>query len=67
MVGAIELQSLATSMEERGLCDDHIASLDEFMLACERLRRILVAHKIKHNRANELSGETRNEGSNEEV
>jgi CheY-like chemotaxis protein/HPt (histidine-containing phosphotransfer) domain-containing protein len=67
MVGAIELQSLATSMEERGLCDDHIASLDEFMLACERLRRILVAHKIKHNRANGLSGETRNEGSNEEV
>jgi CheY-like chemotaxis protein len=63
MVGAIELQSLATSMEERGLCDDHIASLDEFMLACERLRRILVAHKIKHNRANGLSGETRNEGS----
>jgi CheY-like chemotaxis protein len=67
IVGAIELQSLATSMEERGLCDDHIASLDEFMLASERLRRILVAHKIKHNRANGLSGETRNEGSNEEV
>jgi CheY-like chemotaxis protein len=67
MVGAIELQSLATSMEERGLCDDHIASLDEFILACERLRRILVAHKIKHNQANGLSGETRNEGSNEEV
>jgi CheY-like chemotaxis protein len=44
MVGAIELQSLATSMEERGLCDDDIASLDEFILACERLRRILVAH-----------------------
>jgi CheY-like chemotaxis protein/HPt (histidine-containing phosphotransfer) domain-containing protein len=44
MVGAIELQSLATSMEERGLRDDHIASLDEFILACERLRRILVAH-----------------------
>jgi hypothetical protein len=44
MVGAIELQSLATSMEERGLRDDHIASLDEFILACGRLRRILVAH-----------------------
>jgi CheY-like chemotaxis protein len=67
MVGAIELQSLATSMEERGLCDDHIATFDEFILACERLRRILVAHKIKHNRANGLSGETRNEGSDEEV
>ncbi len=67
MVGATELQSLATSMEERGLCDDHIASLDEFLLACERLRRILVGHNINHNRANGLSGETRNEGSNEEV
>jgi len=54
MVGAIELQRLATSMEERGLCDDHIASLDEFILACERLRRILVAHGINRNRANDL-------------
>jgi HPt (histidine-containing phosphotransfer) domain-containing protein len=54
MVGAIELQSLATSMEERGLRDDHIASLNEFLLACERLRRILVAHGINHNRANDL-------------
>jgi hypothetical protein len=45
MVGAAELQSLATSMEERGLTDaNHVASLDEFMMACERLRRILVAH-----------------------
>jgi CheY-like chemotaxis protein len=45
MVGAAELQSLATSMEERGLTDtNHVASLDEFMLACERLRRILIAH-----------------------
>jgi CheY-like chemotaxis protein/HPt (histidine-containing phosphotransfer) domain-containing protein len=67
MVGATELQSLATSMEERGLCDDHIASLDEFLLACERLRRILVGHKINYSRANGLSGETRNEGSNKEV
>lgn len=54
MVGAIELQTLATSMEERGLCDDHIASLDEFILACERLRRILVAHEINRNQANDL-------------
>jgi HPt (histidine-containing phosphotransfer) domain-containing protein len=67
MVGATELQSLATSMEERGLCDDHIASLDEFLLACERLRRILVAQQINYSRANGLSGETRNEGSNKEV
>ncbi len=46
MVGAVELQTLATSMEERGLGDtNHVASLDEFMVACERLRRILVAHE----------------------
>jgi DNA-binding response OmpR family regulator len=45
MVGATELQSLATSMEERGLRDDHIASLDELLLACERLRRILVGQQ----------------------
>jgi CheY-like chemotaxis protein len=51
MVGAIELQSLATSMEERGLRDDHVASLDEFVLACGRLRRMLDAHEISHSRA----------------
>ncbi|MBB5318915.1 response regulator [Tunturibacter empetritectus] len=45
MVGALELQRLATSMEERGLCDDDVATLDEFMVACERLRRILVARE----------------------
>jgi len=45
MVGAVELQRLATSMEERGLCDDHVATLEEFVVASERLRRILVARK----------------------
>jgi CheY-like chemotaxis protein len=45
MVGAVELQRLATSMEERGLCDDDVATLDEFMVACERLRRILIARE----------------------
>ncbi|MBB5341920.1 Hpt domain-containing response regulator [Tunturiibacter gelidoferens] len=45
MVGAVELQRLATSMEERGLRDDDVATLDEFMVACERLRRILVARE----------------------
>jgi CheY-like chemotaxis protein len=45
MVGALELQRLATSMEERGLCDDDVATLDEFMVACGRLRRILVARE----------------------
>jgi CheY-like chemotaxis protein len=51
MVGATELQSLATSMEERGLRDDHVASLDEFVLACGRLRRMLDAHEASHSRA----------------
>jgi CheY-like chemotaxis protein/HPt (histidine-containing phosphotransfer) domain-containing protein len=43
MVGALELQTLATSMEEHGLRDDHVASLEEFLVACERLRGMLVA------------------------
>jgi CheY-like chemotaxis protein len=45
MVGAIELQRLAASMEERGLRDDDVATLEEFVAASERLRRILVARK----------------------
>jgi CheY-like chemotaxis protein len=46
MVGAGQLQKLATSMETRGLEDtNHVSSLDEFTLACERLRRILVARR----------------------
>jgi CheY-like chemotaxis protein len=57
MVGAAELQTLATSMEERGLSDDHVASLDEFLLACERLRRMLDANEITQNRAGGVSGE----------
>lgn len=57
MVGATELQTLATSMEKRGLSDDHVASLDEFILACERLRRILDANEITQNRASGVSGE----------
>jgi HPt (histidine-containing phosphotransfer) domain-containing protein len=44
MVGAVELQKLATSMEKQGLgVTNHVATLDEFILGCERLRRILVA------------------------
>jgi CheY-like chemotaxis protein len=45
MVGAVELQRLATSMEERGLRDDDVATLEEFVAASERLRRILVARE----------------------
>jgi HPt (histidine-containing phosphotransfer) domain-containing protein len=44
MTGAIELQRLADRMEQQGLsAANHVASLDEFLLATERLRRILVA------------------------
>jgi CheY-like chemotaxis protein/HPt (histidine-containing phosphotransfer) domain-containing protein len=57
MVGALELQTLATSMEERGLSDDHVASLKEFIVACERLRGMLVAREIIHDRASGVSGE----------
>jgi CheY-like chemotaxis protein/HPt (histidine-containing phosphotransfer) domain-containing protein len=43
MVGATELQSIATAMETHGMgAANHVASLDEFLLACERLRRILI-------------------------
>lgn len=45
MVGAVELQFLAAAMEENGLDANHVASLDEFILACQRLRRILRAHE----------------------
>jgi len=45
MVGAVELQRLATSMEERGLRGDDVATLEEFLLASEQLRRILVARE----------------------
>jgi CheY-like chemotaxis protein len=57
MVGALELQTLATSMEQSGLSDDHVASLSEFIVAHERLRRILVAREIIHDRASGVSGE----------
>lgn len=47
MVGATELQKLATSMEEQGLdATNHVATHEEFILAVERLRRILVEHEI---------------------
>lgn len=43
MVGAAELQTLAGELEENGLRANHIASLEELMVACGRLRRILMA------------------------
>jgi CheY-like chemotaxis protein len=46
MVGALELQSIATKMENTGLTANHVATLDEFLLASERLKRMLNAHEI---------------------
>lgn len=41
MVGALELRLLAGSIEENGSHADDVASLDELVIACKRLRRIL--------------------------
>ncbi|HXC95770.1 MAG TPA: response regulator [Edaphobacter sp.] len=58
MVGACELQTLATSMEKHGFRnDDHVASLQQFMLAHRRLRGMLVARKVIHNQVGSVSGE----------
>lgn len=43
LVGAIELQTLAGSLEDSGLQANHVASLNELILSCDRLRRILMA------------------------
>jgi CheY-like chemotaxis protein len=57
MVGALQLQTLATSMEKHGLSDDDVASLEQIIVACERLRGMLIARDIIHNRARGVSGE----------
>ncbi len=66
MVGALELQTIATSLELHGLGDDHVASLEEFLVACERLRRMLIARESNRRRTTRVSGEAADEGSNEE-
>jgi CheY-like chemotaxis protein len=45
MVGATELQTLATAMEVNGIPANYVATLDEFLLACDRLQRMLIARK----------------------
>ena len=46
MVGAIELHRLAAAAEDHGIAPaNHVVSLDEMLIACDRLRRILVARK----------------------
>jgi CheY-like chemotaxis protein len=43
MLGATELQRLAAAMEDHGISGaNHVASCDEFVLACKRLQRILI-------------------------
>jgi CheY-like chemotaxis protein len=63
MVGALQLQTLATSMETEGLSDDHVVSLNEFVVACERLRRMLVANRTIQDRPAVGQEKTSDEGS----
>lgn len=60
MLGATELQRLAGAMEDQGLDDaNHVASCDEFVLACERLHRILIAREtgLPGSKTSDSSGE----------
>lgn len=45
LVGAVELHRLAASLEDEGIQANHVASLDELMICCDRLRRILRARE----------------------
>jgi CheY-like chemotaxis protein len=47
MVGAVELQTIASTMEGRGITADYVATLDEFLVACDRVERMLLAHKAE--------------------
>lgn len=49
MVGALELQTLATSMEKNGLTSINVVSFEEFLVAAQRLRRMLNARDISNN------------------
>lgn len=65
MVGAVELQALAASMEQEGIEEaNHIASLDQLKLACDRLRRILIA-RWAESRVRSSEEDTRDECNNE--
>ena len=64
MLGAVELQHRAASLEEIGIDANHVASLDELRLACSRLRRILVARSAD-NGARSSEEDTRDEHSPE--
>jgi CheY-like chemotaxis protein len=47
MIGAIELQTIASTMENRGITTDYVATLDEFLVACDRVERMLLANKAE--------------------
>ncbi len=60
MLGATELQRLAGAMEDQGLDGaNHVASCDEFVLACKRLHRILIAREtgLPGSKTSDSSGE----------
>ena len=46
LVGAVELQTLAGVLENEGIQANHVASLNELMISCDRLRRILLARNM---------------------
>jgi HPt (histidine-containing phosphotransfer) domain-containing protein len=45
MVGAVELQTLASALEVSGIPANHVATLDEFLRACNRLQSMLIARE----------------------
>jgi DNA-binding response OmpR family regulator len=45
LVGAVELQLMATTLEIGGIPANYVATLDEILLACDRLQRMLIARK----------------------
>lgn len=45
LVGALELQMIANTLETSGIPANYVATLDEILLACDRLKRMLIARK----------------------
>jgi DNA-binding response OmpR family regulator len=45
LVGALELQRIAATLEDSGIPANYVATLDEILLACDRLKRMLIARK----------------------
>jgi HPt (histidine-containing phosphotransfer) domain-containing protein len=69
MVGAVELQTLASTLEIRGIPANHVATLDEFLRACDRLQGMLIARETAPDRSvtAEIARRSTHEGSCEEV